>query len=96
VRGERALTADTALRLGRFFGTSPEFWLGLEMTFDLETTRATLGPRLAREFTPTQGNGRTGSGGTKPLTPFFLLHHQTWLRSLPSRPLALPFTCPIS
>jgi antitoxin HigA-1 len=52
VRGERAVTADTALRLARFFGTSPEFWLGLQMTFDLETARATLGDRLAREVAP--------------------------------------------
>ncbi len=35
-RGRRAITADTALRLGRFFGTSPRFWLGLQEDFDLE------------------------------------------------------------
>ena len=52
VRGERAITADTALRLARFFGTSPEFWLGLQMTYDLETARATLGDRLAHEVAP--------------------------------------------
>jgi len=35
VRGKRGVTADTALRLARLFGTSPEFWLNLQMTFDL-------------------------------------------------------------
>jgi antitoxin HigA-1 len=52
VHGERAVTADTALRLARFFGTSPEFWLGLQMDYDLETTGAGLGDRLAQEVTP--------------------------------------------
>jgi antitoxin HigA-1 len=50
--GERAVTADTALRLARFFGTSPDFWLGLQMAFDLETTRSTLADRLDQEVTP--------------------------------------------
>ncbi|MGH6896078.1 MAG: HigA family addiction module antitoxin [Geminicoccaceae bacterium] len=49
VRGERAITADTALRLGRFFGMSPEFWLGLQMDHDLETTRASIGNRPNRK-----------------------------------------------
>ena len=49
---ERAVTADTALRLSRFFGTSPDFWLGLQMAYDLEATRAALGDRLEREVTP--------------------------------------------
>ena len=52
VHGERAVTADTALRLARFFGTSPDFWLGLQMDYDLETTRAGLGDRLEQEVTP--------------------------------------------
>ena len=47
----RAVTADTALRLARFFGTSPDFWLGLQMAFDLETTRSTLADRLDQEVT---------------------------------------------
>ena len=50
--GERAVTADTALRLARFFGTSPDFWLGLQMTHDLAATRAALGERLEQEVTP--------------------------------------------
>ena len=36
VKGKRRITADTALRLGRFFGMSPEFWLGLQMDYDLD------------------------------------------------------------
>ena len=52
VHGGRAVTADTALRLARFFGTSPDFWLGLQMGHDLEATRAALGHRLEQEVTP--------------------------------------------
>src|SRR5262245_37615892 len=52
VRGERAVTADTALRLARFFRMSPEFWLGFQMDYDLETTRASIGDRLEREVYP--------------------------------------------
>lgn len=37
VRGKRAITADTALRLGRFFGTSPELWMNLQGRYELET-----------------------------------------------------------
>jgi antitoxin HigA-1 len=52
VRGERAVTADTALRFARFFSMSAEFWLGLQMDYDLETTRASIGHRLEQEVTP--------------------------------------------
>ena len=52
IRGERVVTADTALRLARFFGTSADFWLGLQMAHDLEATRAALGARLEKEVTP--------------------------------------------
>ncbi len=52
VHGERAITADTALRLARFFDMSPDFWLGLQMTYDLETTRAALADRLDQEVVP--------------------------------------------
>jgi addiction module HigA family antidote len=40
VRGRRAVSPDTALRLGRYFGTSPEFWLNLQQQFDLSVVRA--------------------------------------------------------
>ncbi len=49
VRGKRAITADTALRLARFFGTSERFWLNLQARYDLETRRDALGERLERE-----------------------------------------------
>ena len=49
VHGTRAVTADTALRLGRYFGTSERFWLNLQTRFDLETQRDTLGARLEKE-----------------------------------------------
>jgi addiction module HigA family antidote len=49
VHGKRAISADTALRLARFFGTSEQFWLNLQSRFDLETERDHLGLRLAEE-----------------------------------------------
>jgi addiction module HigA family antidote len=52
VLGRRAVTADTALRLGRFFGNSPEFWLGLQTQYDLDVAEDHLGKRLDREVRP--------------------------------------------
>jgi antitoxin HigA-1 len=49
VHGTRAITADTALRLARFFGTSEQFWLNLQNRYDLERERDRLGDDLARE-----------------------------------------------
>jgi addiction module HigA family antidote len=49
VRGTRAITADTALRLARFFGTTERFWLNLHARYDLETQRDALGAHLTRE-----------------------------------------------
>lgn len=49
VHGNRAVSADTALRLARFFGTSAQFWLNLQAHFDLETERDRLGARLKNE-----------------------------------------------
>src|SRR3990167_4411294 len=46
---KRRITADTALRLARFFGTSPEFWFGLQAQYDLDVTSDELGERLKRE-----------------------------------------------
>ncbi len=50
--GSRAVTADTALRLGRYFGMSAEFWLGLQEQYDLDKARAELGRRLEIEVAP--------------------------------------------
>ena len=49
VRGTRAVTADTALRLARYFGTSDRFWLNLQTRYDLEVEKDRLGDRLERE-----------------------------------------------
>ncbi|MEO7083548.1 MAG: HigA family addiction module antitoxin [Gemmatimonadaceae bacterium] len=49
VHGTRAATADTALRLARYFGTTDRFWLNLQARFDLETHRDALGARLEKE-----------------------------------------------
>ncbi|MBI4230431.1 MAG: HigA family addiction module antidote protein [Planctomycetes bacterium] len=57
VHGRRAITADTALRLGRYFGTSAQFWLNLQSRYDLEVERDHLKRRLEREVRPL---GRAG------------------------------------
>ena len=49
VHGKRAITADTALRLARFFSTSERFWLNLQSRYDLEIERDRLGDRLRKE-----------------------------------------------
>ncbi|MBA3018074.1 MAG: HigA family addiction module antidote protein [Proteobacteria bacterium] len=49
VHGKRSITADTALRLGRFFEISPQFWLNLQNRFDLEVTEDLLADRLDKE-----------------------------------------------
>jgi len=50
VRGSRAITADTALRLARFFGTSERFWMNLQTRYELELEKDRLGDRLDREI----------------------------------------------
>lgn len=52
VLGKRGITADTALRLGRYFGMSPQFWLGLQMDYDLDVTADELAERLDQEVRP--------------------------------------------
>jgi addiction module HigA family antidote len=49
VLGKRSITAETALRLARYFGTTPQFWLGLQADYDLDVTMDVLGERLERE-----------------------------------------------
>ena len=49
VLGKRGISADTALRLAKFFGTSAEFWLGLQAQYDLDVTAEELGDRLEQE-----------------------------------------------
>lgn len=52
VLGTRSVTADTALRLSRYFGASPQFWLGLQAEYDLDVALDALGSRLEREVRP--------------------------------------------
>ncbi len=49
VLGKRRVTADTSLRLSRFFGNSPQFWMGLQSDYDLDLAEDELGDRLERE-----------------------------------------------
>ena len=51
VREQQPVTSDTALRLGRYFGTSEQFWLNLQAHYDLEVEKDRLGDRLSREVT---------------------------------------------
>lgn len=50
--GKRAITADTALRLARFFGTDAQSWMNLQAEYDLETAEINLAERIAREVKP--------------------------------------------
>lgn len=52
VQGKRGVTADTALRLGRYFGQSPQFWMNLQAQHDLELAQIALGQRLEKEIEP--------------------------------------------
>jgi len=52
VLGKRGITADTALRLARYFGTTEKFWLGLQDDYDLEEARSVLGAVLDKEIKP--------------------------------------------
>ena len=58
VRGRRGVTADTALRLGRFFGASPELWLGLQSEYDLRLARQESGPSIDRRVVPLKAAAR--------------------------------------
>jgi addiction module HigA family antidote len=55
VHGSRAIAADTALRLARYFGTTDRFWLNLQARYDLEVERDRLGSRLEREVSVLAG-----------------------------------------
>jgi antitoxin HigA-1 len=52
VAGDRAITADTALRLARYFGTSPQYWLNLQTHYDLEVEEDRVGESIEREIEP--------------------------------------------
>lgn len=50
VNGKRAITADTALRLSRYLGTSSDLWIGLQGEFDLRVAQRTIGPEIVRHI----------------------------------------------
>jgi addiction module HigA family antidote len=52
VLGRRNMTADTAFRLARYFGTSPDFWINLQARYDLEAADRKIRRRIEREITP--------------------------------------------
>ena len=52
LKQQRGVSADTALRLSRYFGTTPEFWLGLQSDHDLSKARAEFGAQIDREVSP--------------------------------------------
>src|SRR5579863_3954375 len=52
IKKRRTVTADTAMRLARFFGTTPEFWLNAQTAYDLSKAQAELGPKIARDVRP--------------------------------------------
>ena len=52
VNGKRAVTADTALRLSRYFGTSPEVWMGLQADYELRIAQRTIGSEVEKRVRP--------------------------------------------
>ena len=48
IRGKRSITGDTALRLGHWFATSPQFWLNLQAAYDIRMAEAAVGPEISR------------------------------------------------
>ena len=52
VNGNRAITVDTAMRLARYFGTSPQLWLNLQSAYDLEVAERKIRPQIEREVLP--------------------------------------------
>ena len=57
LRGQRSITADTALRFGYYFGTGPELWLNLRRSYDLRVAEGTIGKQIRAEITPRQQMG---------------------------------------
>lgn len=55
IRGKRGITAETALRLARYFGTSPQFWMNLQSKYDLDVAQAELAVQVEKEVIPPGG-----------------------------------------
>jgi addiction module HigA family antidote len=52
VLGRRSISAETALRFARYFGTTPEFWINLQARYDLDVSKEAFGPRIEKEVAP--------------------------------------------
>lgn len=52
VNGKRSITADTAMRLARYFGTSAQYWMNLQTAYDLEVAAQEIAVRIGREVSP--------------------------------------------
>ena len=52
VNGKRAITVDTAMRLARYFGTSPQYWLNLQSAYDVEVAEREIRPQIEKEVLP--------------------------------------------
>ena len=52
VNGKRAITVDTAMRLAQYFGTSPQYWLNLQVAYDLEVAEREIRPQIEKEVLP--------------------------------------------
>lgn len=65
VRERRGITADTALRLARYFNMTPEFWMRLQMDYDLESAAEPLARTLEEEIRPRPAGSRTAGKGTR-------------------------------
>ena len=61
IKGKRSISADTALRLSRFFGMSDKFWLRLQMNFDLECAQLAKGEEIERSVRPMPTNKRASA-----------------------------------
>jgi antitoxin HigA-1 len=66
INGERSVTADTALRLGHWFGTAPEFWLNLQTLYELRLARQEVGERVRKLPTLTDRKHRRESAPDRP------------------------------
>ena len=60
LNGQRGVTADTALRLARYFGTTPQLWLNLQKTFELRVAEIRSGSDIARQVQPAEPTRATG------------------------------------
>jgi addiction module HigA family antidote len=64
IRGKREITADTALRLGKYFGIEPEFWLNLQVRYNMKVAKANLEKKIEKEVRPRSYRGRVAGIAT--------------------------------